>query len=370
MECGQRLIPKTPNAQTTANILPAANLPQPNLNNSAKLHSPMLDINEQADNNRNRPLNKPLGFEDVKTRTVNSGPSNSIARNNLHSPLLDGQNNPSRSNLHSPFLDGQNNPAHNNSQSPFLGGQNSISHNNLHSPLLDGQNHFVNPYPDKTEDYDDVPNIQSKPVSQNHIEKSRLHSPVLDGPSSSSFSASYIEETHSQEEEYESLRSPLLQAKVPLPAKNEVVENPTGQGNRLGALLGAATAQPSKAMPNKPDNIERKESFVAPLSITGINKLTQANKNSPSKTKLEKLSGANSLLPSDEEIAPAPIFSNKQSKSSLNKTFLISLIFLALGFKFWYLLSLGSAVFGSIPFAFDQLGQIIVLLSMLVLVLS
>jgi hypothetical protein len=309
LECGQRLIPKVPNAQTTANTLPSVNQ-QINNSGSGRLHSPMLDMG-----------GSPQG--------VNGGrPNNNISRNGLHSPLLDGQNN------------------------------------------------LVNLYPNSTEDEEESPRVRPNPISQNHTDKSRLHSPVLDGPISGSFNSAYVEETFSQTVEYESLRSPLLQAKVPLPEKNEAVENSAGQESRLQSLLGSATGPTTNAAPNNPFNITqnnaaKKENFIAPLSVTGINKLSQAvNSANASRSKMGRVGGSNSLLPTEEEILPASQIANTQNKSALNKMLLISLIFLAFGFKVWYLVSLGSAVFGSAPFAFDQAGQIIVLLLMLVLVLS
>ncbi len=330
LECGQRLIPKVPDAHITANILPATNFQQINTSNSARLHSPILDLGGQAENKKSKPLNKPVGFAEATQREANTGRANGISRNGLH------------------------------------------------SPLLDGQNHFANPYPDQDEA--ESANVQSNPP-QNHVDKSRLHSPVLDGPISASYSVAY-EESFSEDEEYESLRSPLLQAKVPLPEKNEALENPTGQESRLQSLLGSATGPSVKAVPNNPFNVNvtqnnvaqnnfaQKESFVAPLSITGINKLSQANQASISRIKSERISGSNSLLPTEEEISSASKIEYIQGQFPLNKMLLISLIFLALGFKVWYLISLGSAAFGSAPFAFDQAGQIIVLLLMLVLVLS
>ncbi len=96
-------------------------------------------------------------------------------------------------------------------------------------------------------------NIPPNQAAPNNTEKSRLHSPVLDGPISASFSHTYIEESFTQEEEYESLRSPLLKAKVPLPEKNQtpeknpiiqkkqVPESSAGQESRLQSVLGSAT---------------------------------------------------------------------------------------------------------------------------------
>ena len=320
VECGQRLIPKVPNSGTTANILPSSNpnLQPINLTNSGRLHSPILDLGAEGSGRRAQDK-----FGVAKDMPTNSGRPNNISRNGLH------------------------------------------------SPLLDGKNRFINPHPYSESDNDDEEstNIQANTNPPNHTETARLHSPVLDGPISASFNTTYIEDSFSEKEEYESLRSPILKTKVPLPEKNQINENSTGQESRLQSVLGAATGTSGKLTPHA-NNIAGEDKFIAPLSITGINKLSKANAAYQSAPKRGRSSGSQSLLPTEEEIAPGSDTGSSKGKSALNKTLLTSLIFLALGFKIWYLVSLGSAAFGSAPFAFDQSGQIIVLLLMLVLVLS
>jgi hypothetical protein len=308
-----------PDPNATANILPSSNphLKQINMTNSGRLHSPILDLGGQA----TRKGKNQFSMTENMSPEVNTGHSNSISRNGLY------------------------------------------------SPLLDGTNHFVNPYPgpgtNANNDDEEVTNIQANPITPNPAEKSRLHSPVLDGPISGSFSSTYIEENFSQEEEYESLRSPLLKAKVPLPEKNQIHENATRQENRFQSVLESATTPAAKTNANA-NSIGSQDALIAPLSITGINKLSKA---SASGSRSGGAPTSRSFLPTEEEISPISNIENSKIKSPLNKMLLTSLIFLALGFKIWYLVSLGSAAFGSAPFVFDQGGQIIVLLLILVLVL-
>jgi hypothetical protein len=318
LECGQRLIPRVPDANTTANILPSTNSGLQPINHSVsgRLHSPMLDMDDEQEERRNQSrFNSGQDF----SREANAGRPHSISRNGLHSPLLD-------------------------------------------------QNQFTNPHPysNKHREEEESMNIPAAPPLHS-IDKSRLHSPVLDGPGPGSFGGTYIEETYSGEEDYESLRSPLLSSKVPLPIKNEPLENVAlGQESRLQSLLSPAIGPATKIPVHS--NIANQESAVAPLSVTGINQINKANNARASRSKLEKMSGSHSLLPNNDDMAPN-LHSDK-GKSALNKMFFSILIFSALIFKIWYLVSLGSAAFGSAAFAFDQAGQIIVLLSILVLLLS
>jgi hypothetical protein len=298
LECGQRLIPVSTDNTVTSDIAPTSTGQKPNFSASSRLRSPILDLGKGADTN------------------------------DSHS--------------------------------------NSISRNGLHSPLLDGQNYFTNPHPQNEPEDIKSDNFQSNsPIRES--DKSRLHSPVLDGPFSASFKTTYIEESYTEEEEYESLRSPLLKARVPLPEKKEPVDTSQPQ-TALGSILKPTTGpvmQPSQ--PVSSDKTNKENNFIAPLSITGINKL--------SKRASQNISKPPGLIfgsdPSDEEgILPKSNIQTNRSINPINKTLITSLVFLAIGFKIWYLLSLGNTAFASAPFAFDQIGQIIVLILILILALT
>ncbi len=118
LECGQRLKAKFPDPANSATA---------SLTSSGRLHSPILDLGEQQVK-RNKGTN------------IQFGTSEHIELNNSHS--------------------------------------NSISRNGLHSPLLDGKNYFANPYPNSNRDPDPNP----IPAANGSVDKTRLHSPVLDGP--------------------------------------------------------------------------------------------------------------------------------------------------------------------------------------------
>lgn len=342
-ECGQRLMPQVP--QVNNNIAGAntnsTQFQQINLTSSGRLHSPILDLGGQTS-----------------------------------------------------FKKGKNQFAIDPDESdPRL----SVSHNGLHSPLLDGRNNSSNtlPIPGSGENIFRRNNTQPENSPPDHFEKSRLHSPVLDGAGASF--GNYFEETYT-EEEYQSLRSPLLKAKVPLPEKAQTFENvnqkeiPVNQAiapeqNQDAALpQQSQTALPPRqtvipqtqnqqgpmpAVSRNAENIKgsrnindivESQAYISPLSISGINKLTQNRAGQSFDT--GRTINQSSLLPNNEEALLS------KGKNSFNKGVLISLIFTALAFKIWYLISLGSAVFGSLPFACDQGGQVIALLIILVLLIK
>ncbi len=307
LECGQRLQPKFQEPQnkdaSTANNLPTVN--QNPFQSSGRLHSPILDLEQ----------------------TENTGRGNNHQFTSLDHDDM---------------------------------GSSRISRNGLHSPLLDGKNYFANPYPE--------PN-QAEPHSRNdsnsHInDKSRLHSPVLDGPFSAQRGSNYVQDDFpTEDQEYESLRSPLLKAKVPLPESHEQIE----ASKSLQSVLNSATGPVSRFSAQPTNN----EAAAAPLSFTGINTFKKAavqKTTEPMSDKKENIKMSQSLLPADN--TNQDIHSDISGQSSLNKVAVTIFVLLALGFKVYYFASLGSAAYTSISFILDQAGQALVMISVMVLALN
>ncbi len=325
LECGQRLKPKgSLNSDlTTADVLPT--FKQDANPSSSKLHSPMLDLGEQPIGRRNKAANNQLN----------------AAESSFNEP----------------------------SGARSMG----ISRNGLHSPLLDRRNSFPNPYPDQDLAKNDAPESNNR-----NSDKSRLHSPVLDGPVSASNNMARSKKNFQvEEQEYESLRSPLLKAKVPLPdLHTESTINPETYkpntaiegGQSLRSILSSAA---SPLVQNAAETTNASEGF---LSFTGVsNKKNIDNKeqiSTAANNKRPPLSVSQSLLPADRENPNEVPRTFSENKSAFNITFIVPLVFLALGFKVWFLISLGNTLFSSAPFAFDQAGQILVLVVILILVLN
>lgn len=159
----------------------------------------------------------------------------------------------SSSKLHSPLLDAsiyeQNSPT----QADSTSHPGSPAHNGLHSPILDAWS--TQPLEE------DLPNPRSKfkqgpeliaelsaglsaapsprADSGQTNKPTRLHSPVLDGPGQTN-RAFEPEDLDMPVEEYNSLRSPLLGAKVPLPEDNKAVTN-LQQQPTIQSLLGPSS---------------------------------------------------------------------------------------------------------------------------------
>ncbi len=226
-ECGQRLGQKPQGLVSNSDpsksdeLLQAPKLDAVPGHPSFKLHSPILDLGASEKNLDNEQIDSP----------------DSAPRNGLHSPLLDVQNKKS-------FFSRSGNFGNHNSKSilpadlisqissdansspssdPGQPAKQRRSHQGLRSPLLGGEGDYRS-----AERVDsasnDIAGSSSKPgVNDQSI---RLHSPVLDGPGGGSRGYANNEQNINQiTDEYDSLRSPILAAKVPLPEKSEISQD-------------------------------------------------------------------------------------------------------------------------------------------------
>ncbi len=166
------------------------------------------------------------------------------------------------------------------------------------------------------------------------------------------------------------MRSPLLKAKVPLPEASQPDKVETGP--TIQSVLNSANGPSAKAG-NINVSAENKAS-EGPLSITGINKLksaiTQQSIGEISIDQRQIVRKSKSLLPADDEISSEQSNLSLNNRSGFNKILILPLIFLALGFKIYFLTSLGSAAYASTPFILDQAGQIVIMILLLLLVLN
>jgi hypothetical protein len=261
---------------------------------------------------------------------------------------------------------------------------------NLHSPLLD--NH--SPAPDNTNIRPDVVQNSNKP--------SRLHSPVLDGPGQNNrgFESNELD---TPIEEYNSLRSPILGAKVPLPepprpAPDPVIKPssvnvpiPPSKQPTIQSLFGPVTgSQPvqseesykqfASSLFDKSPLETSEKAFVPPprdpaasfTTITGIKKKEERQDIAPITTPIKpsKSISGGGLLPSEEEFSGNTPRATQTSGSGFKVT---GVLFLsaALVCKFWYCAALGTkALLSSPPFLADQVGQVLIILLFLILVLT
>ena len=449
-ECGQRLAAKSQSIasdsdQTTSEVL----LQTPRLDAvpshpSFKLHSPILDLGASEKNQFNRKGGS-SGLESEYEGTVNQESSgrnpNSISRNGLHSPLLDGRdknnsfpksgnfaNHNSKSVQQADLISQlSSDPSARSSSDPSQQTKPRRSNQGLRSPLLGGGSDYQS-----AENHDSIAHDMPSKLSGND-QSMRLHSPVLDGPAEASRRfAPHEPDIDRSSEEYDSLRSPILGAKVPLPDKSQLSQGPdlsglplnkandqlvnqpvdtslsqfpddknfnefkfgtesantSGSANSPGqqtiqSILNASTGLPTKPISQSasaftPLLFDQSQTETGdkpvvspankPIYFSGISDLNKSSNISSSRTM-----PAISLplaTPTEKLGAEQTGFAEKKSAHPFYRVIVIIMIVAAIVFKFCYLQALGNTIFTSVPFSLDQVGQIFVMLMLLFLALT
>jgi hypothetical protein len=311
----------------------------------------------------------------------------------LHSPLLDSGGNveaTSSGQAHQPV----------NNKAPNLPRPaQPASNNTLHSPLLDA--------------WENRPD-----AGQSSNRAFRLHSPVLDGPEQTTRSYE-PEDLDLPVEEYNSLRSPILAAKVPLPDTSKPAEPsvmppveppaialppasppvfPTKQST-IKSLFGPSTDTQqsqeesyrqfaSSLFEQSPADTAEKPAIRSARPTTGhFSKVTGIKKEEnletfpigaslPSESKniskniSSNISGNQSLLPRVEEFANQKLPAAESSRTGFKVTAFLFLL-VAIVCKFAYLQALGMKTLTSSPtFLADQAGQVLLILVMFILILA
>lgn len=301
----------------------------------------------------------------------------------LHSPLLDDRT----SQQHLPAAN-QTRTGLANSQAPVNNARPGPSpQNGLHSPLLDAWN--TNPLP--------APQSDTRPTAN---KSSRLHSPVLDGPEQG-VREFEPEDLDMPAEEYNSLRSPLLAAKVPLPegikppaepgsvqppANPVPYQQPTiqslfssGVGSQKSPTEESYQQFASSLFDQSPTDTGDKPAVRSPRQTGHFTKVTGLKKEDKTLDSLsaaqpvdktKNISGRQALLPKQEEFPAQQLPAGGAFMSGLFKILAALLLLAALGFKFWYWQTLGAALGSSQAFLCDQIGQILVILLLLILILT
>jgi len=240
-------------------------------------------------------------------------------------------------------------------------------------------------------------------IGQNNNKSSRLHSPVLDGPGQNNrgFESNELD---TPIEEYNSLRSPILGAKVPLPEPSRPATEaaikplpvnmpiPPSKQPTIQSLFGPVTGSPQVQSEesykqfatslfdkspadtgDKPIVQPARDPAASFTTITGIKKKEERHDNTPvsaAPIKTTKSISSGGLLPSDEEFAGNATRSIETSGSGFKVTgilFLLAAIFC----KFWYWAALGTkALLSSPPFLADQVGQVLIIVLFLILVVT